>query len=143
MIKYFYLEESPYHPGKYTIKINFDKLPLKYTEGSYNVLFARLMGLTYPSFLRMCRDLFDAEILGKNSMYPVAYFQKTGAEKVLFDILNRRVEIIMKYKKGIPNTFKEEFIKEYERFFESVPDDSFFKELIEEYERNEENREVW
>ena len=142
MIKYFYLEESPYHPGKYTIKINFDKLPLKYTEGSYNVLCARLMGLTYSSYLRMCRDVFDAEILGKNSMYPVAYFQKTGTEKMLLDFLNKRVEIIMKYRKGIPSIFKEEFIKEYERFFESVPDDSFFKELIEEYERNEENREV-
>ena len=138
MIKYFYLEESPYHPSSYTIKMDFEKLPLKYTEGSYNVLCARLMGLTYPSYLRMCRDLFDAEILGKNSMYPVAYFHRTGEEKVLLDILNKRVEIIMKYREGVPDIFKEEFVKEYEQIFEVAPDDSFFKESIEEYERNEE-----
>lgn len=141
MIKYFYLEESPYHTGKYTIKINFDKLPLKYTEGSYNILCARLMGLTYPSFLRMCRDLFKAEIIGKNSIYPVAYFEKNGTEKVLFDILNKRIEVIMKYKEGIPDIFREEYTKEYEQIFEAALDESFFKELIEDYERNEENKE--
>jgi len=141
MIKCFYLEESPYHPNKYVIKYDFEKLPLKSTEGSYNVLCARLMGLTYSSFLRMCRDIFNAEIIGKNSKYPIAFFEKTGEEKVLLDILNKRVEVIMKYKKGVPDIYKEEYVKEYEQIFEAAPDDSFFKEVIDEYERNEENRE--
>lgn len=118
MIKYFYLEESPYHPNKYTIKANFDKLPLTFTKGSYNVLCARLMGLTYPSFLRMCRDMFEAEIIGKNSMYPVAYFKKNGSEKILLDILNKKIEMIFKYKEGIPEIFKEEYEKEYKEVFE-------------------------
>lgn len=141
MKKYFYLEESPYHPNKYTLKLNFDLLPLKNTTGSYAILAAHLMGLSYPSFLRMCRDICDAEIIGKETMYPVAYFQKGGLEKVVLDILNSRVEVALKLKEGIPDIFKEEFTHEYECAFESTPDDSFFKELIVEYERNEENKE--
>ena len=54
-----------------------DKLPLKYTRGSYAILAARVMNLTYANYCRMCRDLYGAEIIGKNSYYP----------KVLLEIL--------------------------------------------------------
>ena len=74
-IKIFSREESVSYPGKYIIRVDLDKFHLNYTEGSYNVICARLMGLTYAQYLRMCRDCFGAEIIGKGSMYPVAYFK--------------------------------------------------------------------
>lgn len=116
MKKYFYAEESPYKEGKYVIKINFDYFPDITTKGSYNILPARLMGLSYANYLRMCRDLFDAEIIGKNSIYPIAYFNdKTNANlQMLLRILNKRMELIESLKeKGIPEEYKEEWRKEY------------------------------
>lgn len=94
-IEYFTLEESPYRPGRYTIRINFDKLPHMTTTGSYNILFARLMNLSYAQYLRMCRDLLGAEITGKNSLYPVAYFTKTIHVVSFVRLLNSRMNLIM------------------------------------------------
>ena len=98
MIKYFFIEESPYKPGKYTIRMDFDKFPNISTSGSYNVLPARLMGISYPDYCRACRDLFGAEIIGKGEMYPVVYFKRTSEVQMLVNILNKRMELIMKLK---------------------------------------------
>lgn len=94
-VEYFTLEESPYRPGRYTIRINFDKLPHMTTTGSYNLLFARLMNLSYAQYLRMCRDLLCAEIVGKNSVYPVAYFVKNIHVVAFVRLLNSRMNLIM------------------------------------------------
>ena len=67
---YFICEETPYYPGKYIVRPVHCNLPLTYTEGSYNLLAARLMNLGYADYLRMCRDLYGAEVIGKNTMYP-------------------------------------------------------------------------
>ena len=91
----FTLEESPYRPGRYTIRINFEKLPQMSTTGSYNILFARLMNLSYAQYLRMCRDLFSADIVGKDSLYPVAYFVKNIHVVALVRLLNSRMNLIM------------------------------------------------
>ena len=74
---YFICEETPYHPGKYIVRPVHCNLPLTYTEGSYNLLAARLMNLGYADYLRMCRDVYGAEIIGKNELYPVAYFSNS------------------------------------------------------------------
>jgi hypothetical protein len=93
--KYFTYEESPYHSGLYTITPNFDLLPLKYTTGSYNILCARLMSLSYPQYLRMCRDILGAEVIGKNSLYPVAYFKRDNSFIQFIKLLNARAELAM------------------------------------------------
>lgn len=96
---YFTYEETPYHPGKYMVRPVHCNLPLTYTEGSYNILAARLMNLGYADYLRMCRDLYGAEIIGKNCMYPVAYFNgETDSLKDLVKILNKRAEYALKNK---------------------------------------------
>ena len=59
-VEYFTLEESPYKPGKYTLRINFDKLPEMRTTGSFNLLPARLLNLSYAQYLRFCRDIVGA-----------------------------------------------------------------------------------
>ena len=101
---YFFLEESPYQPGKRTIHINFDILPPMRTEGSFNLLPARLLSLSYAEYLRYCRDVYKAEIIGKNNMYPVAYFKDNIAAGDLIKMLNDRMSQIDK-KRGDCNVF--------------------------------------
>jgi hypothetical protein len=40
--QYFYLTDSPYEAGKYTIALNHEALNLKYMVGSCNIIAARL-----------------------------------------------------------------------------------------------------
>mgnify|MGYP007111740159 CR=1 FL=1 len=53
--KIFYKDESPYYPGKYLIRANLDPFKLKSTQGSFAVIGARLFGISYADYLRMCR----------------------------------------------------------------------------------------
>ena len=46
-------EESPANQGKYILKINVDEFPFSdQVRGSYNVMLARIAGLSYANFLR-------------------------------------------------------------------------------------------
>ena len=94
-IKCFTREESPYYPGKYIIKPIHENFHLEYTEGSYNVICARLMNLTYAQYLRMCRDCFGAEIIGKGAKYPVAYFKLSQELNDLIEQLNARANLVL------------------------------------------------
>lgn len=92
--KYFYIEESPCHSGKYRVAMNFDALPGIRTIGSYNLLPARLLCLSYAGYLRFCRDELGAEIIGKKCMYPVAYFPDAKSVEGLVGILNSRMQLV-------------------------------------------------
>jgi len=94
-IKVFYRDESASYPGKYMIRADLEKFYLNYTEGSYNVIQARLMGLTYAQYLRMCRDCFGAEIIGKGSAYPVPYFKLSKELNDLIEQLNARANLVL------------------------------------------------
>lgn len=95
-IEYFSLEESPYRPGKYTIRINFDKFPSQLsTSGSFNLLPARLLNLSYAQYLRFCRDMVGGEIVGKKSVYPIAYFDKTMTTNAFVRLLNSRMNLVI------------------------------------------------
>lgn len=99
MINYFILEDSPYYLGHKTIRINDSKFNIGSTSGSRNVLMARLMNLSWGQFLRLCRDVYDAELVGKNSMYIIPYFSSsTDGGKKLCKELNERLEKILKDK---------------------------------------------
>ena len=101
-VKVFYRDESAYHPGKWMIRPIQDNFHLDSTEGSFNIICARLMGLTYPQYLRMCRDCFGAEIVGKNSYYPVAYFKRSKELDALIDNLNARANLVL-WERAHPN----------------------------------------
>lgn len=92
--RYFYVEESAYHSGKYTIKIDFTMLPPMRTTGSYNLLPARILNLSYADYLRYCRDICKAEIIGKNSKYPIAYFKDKAEIENLVQTLNNHMATI-------------------------------------------------
>lgn len=92
---YFVLEQSPFAEGQYTITINFELLPPMTTTGSYNILFARLMGLSYPQYLRFCRDVLKAEVIGKNTFYPIVYFKKNLETTAFVRLLNTQMNFVM------------------------------------------------
>lgn len=95
-IEYFVLEESPYRPGKYTIRLDFDKFPSQLsTSGSFNLLPARLLNLSYAQYLRFCRDIVGGEIAGKNKIYPVAYFNKSMTTNAFVRLLNSRMNLVV------------------------------------------------
>ena len=93
--KIFYRDESATQPGKYMIRADLDKFHLLSTEGSYNIIGARLMGLTYANYLRMCRDEFGAEIIGKGSLYPHPVFKLSQGLQDLIDQLNARANLVL------------------------------------------------
>lgn len=97
MKKYFYLEESPYYKGKYVISLKHDEFPFPNgTSGSYNVIVSRLLNLSYAKYLRFARDILGAELIGKNSLYVVAYFRRSNELNQFIQLLNRRMELIMR-----------------------------------------------
>ena len=92
---YFTLEESPYQLGYNMIKIDEEKVHIGYTTGSRNVFMARLMGLSWANFLRLCRDKYGAKLVGKKSLYVGPYFPKDlNGGKELCKELNRRMDFI-------------------------------------------------
>lgn len=102
----FKLEERD---GKHIIVPVFENLPLEYTEGSFNLLPARLMQLNYADYLRMCRDMCGATIVGKGQKYPVAYFggspQAMIVTRQLVKLLNARANLALwdrKYPDKVP-----------------------------------------
>lgn len=97
MIKkeYFRLEESPSRPGKYTITPVFENFPKMSTSGSFNLLPARLMNLSYAQYLRFCRDILSGEIVGKGHIYPIAYLSKTQNTVAFVRLLNSRMHLVM------------------------------------------------
>ena len=120
-IKCFYKEESASQPGKFVIRPAHKNFHLNYAEGSYNLICARLFGISYPQFLRMCRDCFGAEIIGKNSMYPVAYFKRSKELDDLVEQLNARANFVL-WERDHPN-FEEhaQVVKERNpRFYNEV-----------------------
>ena len=120
-IKVFSREESVSYPGKYIIRVDLDKFHLNYTEGSYNVICARIMGLSYAQYLRMCRDCFGAEIIGKGSMYPVAYFKFSEKLADLVESLNARANLVLWEREHPDFEDHAAYVKEHNpRFYEEV-----------------------
>ena len=117
MGKYVYYEESPYNKGKYIISLHHEQFPFADgTSGSYNVFLARLAGLSYADFLRMCRDEFGAEIIGKDKLYPVAYFNFGEGLSALTKWLDTRAKYIL-YRHNHPYEIEKndnEIIKYYD-----------------------------
>ena len=111
-VKCFIKDESVSHPGKWIVRPVFENFHLDSTSGSFNVICARLFNLDYPQYLRMCRDCFGAEIIGKNSMYPVAYFKRSKELDALIDNLNARANLVL-WEREHPD-FEEhaEYVKE-------------------------------
>lgn len=96
MKKYFYIDESPMYPDKFLIKMNHDNFLFPNgTTGSYAIFISRLLGLSYPDYLRFARDILGAEIIGKNHKYPLAFFDRSNELTQFVKMLNARMDMIM------------------------------------------------
>jgi hypothetical protein len=120
-VKIFYRDEAASYPGKYMIRANQDEFHLDSTTGSFNIIGARLMGLTYAQYLRMCRDVYGAEIVGKNSLFPYPIFKLSQGLVDLIEELNARAMLVL-WEREHPD-FEEhaEYVKEKNpRFYAEV-----------------------
>ncbi len=109
----FTYEESPYHPGFYKICIKHDNFYLAKTDGSYNVIMARLMNLKYADYLRFCRDILGATLIGKGTKYVVPYFKKGENLFAFIKLLNARANFVI-FEREHPNY--EQHKKEVENY---------------------------
>lgn len=95
-MNYFFLENSGTYQDKYIIRLNHDSFPFPNgTKGSYGVLVARLLNLSYTDYLRYARDKLGAELVGKNTKYVIPYFDKNELTMKFVDVLNKRMKYIM------------------------------------------------
>lgn len=108
MKRYFYLHNHPAYQDKYSIYFNFpDEYFPKGTNGSYDVFIARLLGLSYPDYLRYARDRLGAELIGKNKRYITVLFNYNNSTVQIFiQLLNKRMEYIIN-EREFPYNYKE------------------------------------
>lgn len=58
-------------------------------KASYWILGSRLLGLSYPNYLRYLRDKYGATLVGRNGIPRFYFKEKKNCEKVI-DELNKR-----------------------------------------------------
>ena len=120
-VKCFMRDESAAHPGKWRIIPVHDNFHLGETTGSYNLICARLFNLSYAQYLRMCRDCFGAEIIGKGSHYPVAYFKRSEELDALIKLLNARANAVLWEREHPDHETHAELVKERNpRYYKEV-----------------------
>lgn len=105
-VKVFELEESGYQPNKYILRFHPDRFCCENTTGSFAVMAARIAGLPYGTYCRLCRDVFGAEVIGKGRTYPIVYFKKTVELTKFIDFLNERATLILQNRKEVNNVSK-------------------------------------
>ena len=76
-------------------------------QGSYNVIAARLFGLTYPNFLRYAREKYNATITGRGGYSYLTFKNSADCDRLVKE-LNRRWDLVMKerLKRGYSNTME-------------------------------------
>ena len=95
MSKYFSVVESA-EADKYMVLPNEDNLPSLYTSGSRHVFGARVMNTSYADYCRICRDVFGAKLVGKNSKYVIPYFYDIAAANKFSKFMSDRMDNILK-----------------------------------------------
>ena len=91
----FFFDESMSYPNKFLIRINPSYLPEHIMRGSYAVLEARLMMLSWTDYLRLCRDVYGGELIGKDQLFVTAYFSDKNTARPLLNELNKRINEIL------------------------------------------------
>lgn len=92
-MKAFFLDQVPWDLNSYIISNNFDQIPMPTIYTSYQLLQARLVGMTYAEFLEFCRDYLGAQVIKRiNMRYASVYFKNTPEVRKFVDILNQKFE---------------------------------------------------
>lgn len=92
-MKYYKVETSPISTkNEYVVMFKdnlFDIIP--YIYGSAAVINARLLGLTYAQYLKWCRDVYNARLVGSKSLYVVPYYANKDDAAAVASELDRRL----------------------------------------------------
>lgn len=64
-------------------------------QGSLSVMQARIMGLSYPDFLRFVRDTYNARLGGIGRTYVSFYFPDENSARKYANMLDKRFEEII------------------------------------------------
>ena len=86
-MKPFELYEG-YEDGTYMIVFIHDTFMGGYNGGSYSIIGARVLGLSYPNYLRYMRDTYDAEVRGREG-YSYLVFKDQGKCLMAIQELNK------------------------------------------------------
>ena len=98
----FSIDEHMHYKGQYKMHIAieaYDEMCLKGpVNASFNTLAARLLCMDYPSFLRMIRQDYGAELHGKTGKYiSYSFTDKTKANELAKE-LNERWNVLLSKK---------------------------------------------
>ena len=87
----FKLKEHPLFKRRYTIEFVAEPPKSCFPKGitgSTNVLIARFLGLSYPEYLTLARDVFKADLVGKGTVYITPVFPRSKEVVRLVELLN-------------------------------------------------------
>lgn len=90
-MKYTYIDKNPYDETTFLLFFENNIEPFKPCSCCRHVLGARLLGLSYATYLRYCRDVYGAEIRGKGEKYPIPLFKSETKAKQLAELLDKRI----------------------------------------------------
>ena len=62
-------------------------------QGSYNVIAARLFGLSYPNFLRFARQYYNGTIIGKDGYSYVIFKNSRDCDRIVKELNERWDEV--------------------------------------------------
>ena len=68
-------------------------------KGSYQVIQARVMGLSYADYLRYLRDFHGAILMDTHKWYPAAYFKNKEDTYKILHLLNTLTREIINARK--------------------------------------------
>lgn len=92
MKTWFWWREEP--DGTFAILPMYKNFPEDWCiMGSWSVLPARLLGLSWPDYLRFCIQQ-GATVTGKNHLYPIIKWKKKN--EALMAELNKRANILIR-----------------------------------------------
>lgn len=113
-VKCFEFTDTPSYPNKFLLVPIHSNFHLESAKGSFHIICARVMNMSYATYLRFCRDIIGAEIIGKNQKYPIPIFVKTKEAYQFLDLLNARANLILLDRQQGGEEFdkKVEFLKE-------------------------------
>lgn len=100
-MKAFFLDEVPWQAEGYIISNNFNEIEMPMINTSYQLLQARLVGMTYSQYLDFCRECLGAQVVRhKRAKYASVYFKDTPDVKKFIDILNQNFNRGYSIKEG-------------------------------------------
>lgn len=98
-----YFEPEKNSQNKYYVKLtNYQLVPGFYHQGGSLILIeSGILNMEYDDYLRMCRDVFHGELIGKNWAYPSVQFKDKKDASALCDLLNPVMDMYVKYKENL------------------------------------------